>query len=519
MLLGVNDVVLVVSIVVIVCFSIVYISMFALYYFSRKKVVLNHLDDEDIRKQLDEDIYKYNKKEKHKYSFCDTHYRKKKNSKIWNIVLDIFLFIVFGVVFCALVFSTLIQDDTSPTFIGDTSYLVIQTESMKETNDNNKYLYDSDTQKEYQYVTTRFDKYDFISITKFTDVSQIKLYDIVAFKMDDAITVHRVIQISEIEGEKVFTFRGDANPYSLQDETNVTQDRIVGIYNGFKSQALGLVITYFKSGVGIITIMGMIIVVSVYVFFYDRGENLNTSRYEEMMEERYEPQVELPKYTCIKNIELNDTSEIPVIKPVTQELVLNKKEEVKQEIKEEKKEPIKKEIPAPIIEQDIDPQMMVVSKSSEYDLYTKTHFAKVSLAEEKTRERYNEIKNYAMSYLNMTCRFGKLYESYNIGRNKLFLLSVRKDKIYLFINAKIKDLDSKYYLEDVSNVRRYIAYPSKFTIKSDRGVRFAKELVDYLAGSKAKSHINSRYKKHDYLKDIPVLSNKELIQRKEMYKR
>lgn len=86
------------------------------------------------------------------------------------------------------------------TYFGDKTYLVIQTSSMASINDNNKYLKDGSIDSKDK-MNTRISQYAFIGIDKFKSEDQIKVYDIVAFRMDDKIIVHRVYSISI--GEKM----------------------------------------------------------------------------------------------------------------------------------------------------------------------------------------------------------------------------------------------------------------------------------------------------------------------------
>ena len=174
------------------------------------------------------------------------------------------------------------------TYFGDKTYLVVQTSSMASINDNNKYLKDGSIDSKDK-MNTRISQYAFIGIDKFKSEDQIKVYDIVAFRMDDKIIVHRVYSIStgEKDGHKLFTFRGDANPASMSGEINVTSDRIVGVFDGYQNQVLGSIVIYIQSGTGLISVFAIAIVLMVYIFYYDRIDLRLTERYEALMKERF----------------------------------------------------------------------------------------------------------------------------------------------------------------------------------------------------------------------------------------
>lgn len=285
--MGLSTLVLIVSAISLVCFAIVYICIFSFYYFNRKKCIENKLEDNEVIKILDKDVEKYDKKKNKKLSFIDTYYKRKKRKKVGNIIsnsiVGIFLVDLIGF----FVWATVMKSNDQTTYFGDKTYLVIQTSSMASINENNKYLKDGSIDSKDR-MNTRISQYAFIGIDKFKSEDQIKVYDIVAFRMDDKIIVHRVYSIGEEkDGHKLFTFRGDANPASMSGEINVTSDRIVGVFDGYQNQVLGSIVIYIQSGTGLISVFAIAIVLMVYIFYYDRIDLRLTDRYEALMKERF----------------------------------------------------------------------------------------------------------------------------------------------------------------------------------------------------------------------------------------
>ena len=277
--MGLSTLVLIVSAISLVCFAIVYICIFSFYYFNRKKCIENKLEDNEVIKILDKDVEKYDKKKNKKLSFVDTYYKRKKRKKVGNIISNSIVGIFLVALIGFFVWATVMKSNDQTTYFGDKTYLVIQTSSMASINENNKYLKDR--------MNTRISQYAFIGIDKFKSEDQIKVYDIVAFRMDDKIIVHRVYSIGEKDGHKLFTFRGDANPASMSGEINVTSDRIVGIFDGYQNQVLGSIVIYIQSGTGLISVFAIAIVLMVYIFYYDRIDLRLTERYEALMKERF----------------------------------------------------------------------------------------------------------------------------------------------------------------------------------------------------------------------------------------
>lgn len=285
--MGLSTLVLIVSAISLVCFAIVYICIFSFYYFNRKKCIENQLEDNEVIKILDKDVEKYDKKKNKKLSFIETYYKRKKRKKVGNIISNSIVGIFLVALIGFFVWATVMKSNDQTTYFGDKTYLVIQTSSMASINENNKYLKDGSIDSKDR-MNTRISQYAFIGIDKFKSEDQIKVYDIVAFRMDDKIIVHRVYSIGEEkDGHKLFTFRGDANPASMSGEINVTSDRIVGIFDGYQNQILGSIVIYIQSGTGLISVFAIAIVLMVYIFYYDRIDLRLTERYEALMKERF----------------------------------------------------------------------------------------------------------------------------------------------------------------------------------------------------------------------------------------
>lgn len=292
--MGLSTLVLIVSAISLVCFAIVYICIFSFYYFNRKKCIENKLEDNEVIKILDKDVEKYDKKKSKKLSFIETYYKRKKRKKVGNIISNSIVGIFLVALIGFFVWATVMKSNDQITYFGDKTYLVVQTSSMASINDNNKFLKDGSIDSKDK-MNTRISQYAFIGIDKFKSEDQIKVYDIVAFRMDDKIIVHRVysISIGEKDGHKLFTFRGDANPASMSGEINVTSDRIVGVFDGYQNQVLGSIVIYIQSGTGLISVFAIAIVLMVYIFYYDRIDLRLTDRYEALMKERFGNQASL----------------------------------------------------------------------------------------------------------------------------------------------------------------------------------------------------------------------------------
>ena len=141
--------------------------------------------------------------------------------------------------------------------LGDTTCVIISSASMEEKNARNTYLDDFG-------LDDQISPYALIGLKK-AEKEEIALYDIVAVRDDDnRLVVHRVVAIEEKDGQRLYTLRGDANAASADYERNLTYEEIVGRYNGFQSFALGVIVYYFQSGIGFITLCFALILLGLY---------------------------------------------------------------------------------------------------------------------------------------------------------------------------------------------------------------------------------------------------------------
>lgn len=90
-------------------------------------------------------------------------------------------------------------------------------------------------------------------IVKQIDGSEVKENDIIAFFDPDgngqSILTHRVVSITEENGQTAFITKGDAN--NTQDRLPVTSDKLVGIYS-FRIRGMGSVAMFMQTTSGLI---------------------------------------------------------------------------------------------------------------------------------------------------------------------------------------------------------------------------------------------------------------------------
>ncbi|MDY4788830.1 MAG: hypothetical protein SO253_05985 [Bacilli bacterium] len=546
MLSRTSNAVVIISIVVIVLFAIVYFTLFKSLYNSKNRLITAAMDDELVKKQIEIDYKKYNKKERN-YSFYNYYLKRKAHQRRCNVFATIFAAVLYIFFLAVLVAAIAIRVNGDQLFINGSSYLVIKTDSMETVNPKNDYISANN-------LNDRIYQYSLITIKQ---KEEIELYDIVAFKIDDVIIVHRVVEINEVDGNLFYTCRGDANPASLFEEIDIPKDHILGVYTGYQDNLLGHFVIYFQSGIGLISIIVALLVVLAYNHYYNKIERLYDDRYvilisdgsydqksnEENIENKQDDEdnvsevvevVETTDESLTEEAPIEDTSieetsiqeenenqELQEVENSSEEHVLNEVNENNEnfenenneaivETSEEKEVEVKEELPNVKDKQ---------NEKTKFDVggYSYTYFAKLSLADDDLRNNYNTIKNKIMTYGKVKNRFGKQHETFTYNGNKLFMISVKGKNIHFNMHLDPTALDSKYFIVDESNVRKYKEYPACLKVRSDRSLKYAIELIEQVAKD-FELEIVSKFD-YNYLSEFPKFSKKELIEKGEIVKK
>lgn len=183
---------------------------------------------------------------------------KSKARKGFRMFVDISLSVLLAG-FLAFVIVTRVKNNLIE--INGKTYVTVETGSMATKHENNKYL-------DELHLDNQIKTFSLITLDKVEDPNSLGLYDIAAYKDENnRLIVHRIIKITDKNGETYFTFRGDANESS--DYYLVKASDVLYKYNGESKVALGRFICYIKSTIGAIVISYVIIT----ILFLDITEN------------------------------------------------------------------------------------------------------------------------------------------------------------------------------------------------------------------------------------------------------
>ncbi|MDE7329836.1 MAG: uL15 family ribosomal protein [Clostridia bacterium] len=143
--------------------------------------------------------------------------------------------------------------------------------------------------------------------------------------------------------------------------------------------------------------------------------------------------------------------------------------------------------------------------------YNKSFTAKLIQSADGVKNYYSEIKNELLSYKGVKSRISWKYESFTAGRVTLAKIAVRGKNLALFLALDPKKyVDTKYIIDDKSEVAAYEKTPLLYRIKNDRRLNYSKELIETVMDGREKQE---DYKAEDYAKEYPYEKIEPLIDR------
>ncbi len=144
--------------------------------------------------------------------------------------------------------------------------------------------------------------------------------------------------------------------------------------------------------------------------------------------------------------------------------------------------------------------------------YDKSYTARLIQTSDKNKSYYSELKNELLRYRRVKSRISWKQESFRKGRDLKAKMEIRGKTLCLYLALDpAKFEDSKYVVEDASDVKRNLDVPCKYRIKNDRRLRYAKELIAMVfEGTDA---VYRETEIVDYAKDFPYEETQPLLER------
>ena len=136
--------------------------------------------------------------------------------------------------------------------------------------------------------------------------------------------------------------------------------------------------------------------------------------------------------------------------------------------------------------------------------------ARLIQSDDALKARYSELKNYLLSYKGTRCRTGWKRETFSNGRKTVATFAIRGKTLMLYLASDPTQFeDTKYKVENMSEVASRKNTPLLFRIKSDRRTMYSKQLIDMLFAENNIQRVERR--PQDYT--VPYKSTDTLVKR------
>ncbi len=144
-------------------------------------------------------------------------------------------------------------------------------------------------------------------------------------------------------------------------------------------------------------------------------------------------------------------------------------------------EEIQLEEDAVLIDDDDEAGHILVGSTQFKVRYNRSFTAKLIQSDDVLKARYSELKNELMRYT-LKPRMSWSCESHYKGRVTYAKFAIRGKTLSLYLSLNPSEyVDTKYKFEDCGEVVKYAKTPMRLKLRSNRSVRWAKELIAQLA--------------------------------------
>lgn len=180
-------------------------------------------------------------------------------------------------------------------------------------------------------------------------------------------------------------------------------------------------------------------------------------------------------------VDVNDTNDTKVDDGTEHvETLKEEKIEVKEEVEEgiedkavQETVTLEKEVKEPTI-------LSSINNEEETTRLNYSLEAHIMLAPEESLLRYLEIKNHILSYPGVKISNSWKFERFKYGARTLTKLTLQGKTIRIYFDIDPKELeDTVYNIKDEGSKSNHELTPSMLVVKGNRGVKHAKEIIDY----------------------------------------
>ena len=122
-------------------------------------------------------------------------------------------------------------------------------------------------------------------------------------------------------------------------------------------------------------------------------------------------------------------------------------------------------------------ETFVIDGKTIYVRYNRSFSARLIQSSDEVKARYSELKNVLLAY-GTKARMSWTNETFRVGRGAVAKFGIKGKtlSIYLALDPVAYE-ESKYIFENVGNTKRYEQVPLRLKLRSNRSVKWAKELI------------------------------------------
>ncbi len=154
-----------------------------------------------------------------------------------------------------------------------------------------------------------------------------------------------------------------------------------------------------------------------------------------------------------------------------------------------------------------------VPEDKGFDFAQKTFKAKLIQSDPTVKEYYSQLKNRLLSYRKVHDRMSKQRETFRFGRVCVARMAIRGKTLKLYLALRAADYEeTKYKVEDVSDIKSYVDTPLLTKIKNNRRMKYALDLIDAAmaqVGAAPKREAAST----DYVAELPFENTEDLYEK------
>ena len=180
-----------------------------------------------------------NKSEESKNNKCKTpkvKNKKSKSKKIINIIEYIIIFLVISAN-VLLIFQSMNNPNKTPSLFGKKAFVIISGSMIPEIQIGD--------------------------VVIINDTNDVKVGDIIAFRRDSTVIVHRIVKEMNVNGQTMYQTKGDNN--NVEDKELVTVPTIEGLLIG-KIPFIGKILMWLYNNLSIVIVVIIIILIIRYLF-------------------------------------------------------------------------------------------------------------------------------------------------------------------------------------------------------------------------------------------------------------